>query len=164
MRPKLYKKSAVPNDKKQRLHTVFKNIIRKVETFDCSHHFNSSEKLSRTELQQAILSYLGNEISSFTWASEYKPKAETRDAIDIFGSKDNLSIVIEIDAHRADQVAKKFVSRSALLSEQCFIYIALCYPGTQKMSKPECIKYFGYCSTIAEAMGKLFAGFMIESD
>lgn len=61
-------------------------------------------------------------------------------------------VIIELDKHRADQVAKKFLARVALKSGQNLIYVALCYPGTVRMSIPECLKYFEYCSLVADSL------------
>ena len=61
------------------------------------------------------------------------------DSVDIFASDSvDWEIIIEIDAARADQVAKKIVSRFFHISEsveKAVIYIALCYPGTKRTSE-----------------------------
>ena len=73
-----------------------------------------------------------------------------------------------MDAHRADQVAKKFLSRSALFINENIIYLSLCYPGTNSMNKKECVKYFDYCSTISKILSdnssynKLYAGLILK--
>jgi hypothetical protein len=83
-------------------------------------------------------------------------KIQSNDRIDLLVrltiDDTDYSIAIEFDAARADQVAKKFVSRSALLQKENLIYIAYCYPGTKSMSLPEVIKYFGYMKIISESL------------
>ena len=71
-------------------------------------------------------------------------------------------MAIELDKNRADQVAKKFVSRMAILPTTTVYFISLCYPGTEMMNKSECAKYFGYCATLAHRMGSHYAGLIIE--
>ena len=93
---------------------------------------------------------------------EYSPHSGKRDSIDIFGSNKDICIVIELDKHRADQVAKKFLSRNSLLIDKNLFYISLCYPGTSNMNSSECIKYFGYCKKLSKRMGNEYAGFIIE--
>lgn len=102
-------------------------------------------------LQLDICDFLNLNYNEYTWETEYKPSSEYRDCVDIIGfsKTHNFKIVIELDAHRADQVAKKIVSRMALFIDENVIYLSLCYPGTKKMPKNECVKYFDYCSVIA---------------
>ena len=93
---------------------------------------------------------------------EHRPSSKNRDSIDIFGEGKGFVVAIELDKNRADQVAKKFVSRMAMLPPTKIYFISLCYPGTQNMNKPECRKYFSYCSTLALRMGNHYAGFIIN--
>jgi hypothetical protein len=76
------------------------------------------------------------------WRSPHIFTQERRDEVDIYGtfSSEDIesAVIIELDKWRADQVAKKFVSRFALTLEQPIIYIALCYGGTENMTKSEC--------------------------
>lgn len=92
-----------------------------------------------------------------SWEKEYRDeKKERYDRIDLFSEikECDLKLIIELDAHRADQVAKKFLSRQALFEGNNLIYISLCYPGTKSMSKNECMKYFDYCKIISNALNK----------
>jgi hypothetical protein len=83
--------------------------------------------------------------------------------IDIFGKSADRLIAIELDKNRADQVAKKFVSRMAALPSTVPVYfLSVCYPGTVRMNKTECVKYFGYCKTLALRMGSHYAGFLMQ--
>jgi hypothetical protein len=94
-------------------------------------------------------------LPNMNWRSPHRLTRERRDEVDIygtFGSEDNEgAVIIELDKWRADQIAKKFVSRFALTLESPLIYIALCYGGTNNMDKIECKKYFCYCASICSA-------------
>lgn len=117
-------------------------------------------------LQLDISDYLNVKFKKFKWDIEYKPSDSYKDSIDIIGLSDttNIKVIIELDAHRADQVAKKYLSRLALSISDNIVYLALCYPGTKSMSKNECLKYFEYCNIIASNLStissakKFFAG------
>jgi hypothetical protein len=119
-------------------------------------------KIIIDDFQRSLFKVLENKIPKFSWTIEYSPASNIKDTIDIFGKNSLMYIVIELDKHRADQVAKKFVSRSALLIDKSIFYISLCYPGTIRMNKGECIKYFGYCKELSTRMGNEYAGFIIE--
>lgn len=145
------------------------SIISAIEGVECKEYFSNHLGLSQSEqkiivakFQKAICSALESNITSTKWESEYRPSKSNRDSIDIFGSNESSVVAIELDKHRADQVAKKFVSRVAILPETKVYYISLCYPGTVNMSKPEAIKYFDYCSNLAKRMNNVYAGFIVE--
>ncbi len=120
-------------------------------------------------LQIEITEYLMEKFKLISWKMEYKPLINAKDSIDIYGLSEDgdFKIVIELDAHRADQVAKKFVSRSALFVNDNVIYLSVCYPGTKKMNKNECTKYFKYCSILSNALtgtsknSKLYGGLIL---
>jgi len=94
-----------------------------------------------------------------TWRAEHQLPTG-RDTIDIFGHG-FADVVIELDKSRADQVAKKFVSRSAMSVGKIYS-VSLCYPGTTHMNVPECIKYFGFCATLSKRIGNVYAGFIVQ--
>ncbi|WP_369855319.1 hypothetical protein [Candidatus Thalassolituus haligoni] len=146
------------------------SIISVIESVDCKEYFSnhlgksqSDQKVIVAGFQSAICDALAANIPSTKWELEYRPSKSSRDSVDIFGSDEYSVIAIELDKHRADQVAKKFVSRVAILPETKVYYISLCYPGTANMSKPEVIKYFGFCSNLAKRMDNVYAGFTVES-
>lgn len=146
------------------------SIISAIESVDCKEYFSnhlgqsqSDQKVIVSRFQSAICDALVANIPSAKWELEYCPSKSNRDSIDIFGSTASSVVAIELDKHRADQVAKKFVSRVAILPETKVYYISLCYPGTANMSKPEAIKYFGFCSNLANRMNNVYAGFTVES-
>jgi len=148
----------------------FQKIIMTLKGLDCSEYLNGfkSSSLSQKEqksrinnLQNFIVDILKNKHSSFDWKIEYKV-SEKRDSIDIYAEYKNKIIIIELDKWRADQVAKKIVSRTALLIDKNIGFISLCYAGTEKMNKSECIKYFEYGNTIQKKMNNFYAGLIIE--
>lgn len=108
-------------------------------------------------LQDEVCELLAEQCADYDWMIEYEPSEATKDRIDIYGrpkTNSDYSVVIELDTHRADQVAKKFLSRLALLIDKKIIYLSLCYPGTKKMSIKECEKYFKYCSIVSNEFTK----------
>ena len=65
------------------------------------------------------------------------------DKCDVFVETTHYIVIVELDATRADQVAKKMLSRYfyAEKSNKPTVYICLLYPGTDHMKPNECIKY-----------------------
>lgn len=95
--------------------------------------------------QIKLMSYLNDlKLTKDDWADEDKHSLRPeRDAIDIHCQSEH--IVIEIDTTRADQVAKKFLSRLVLWGLNSPInYVAILYPDTRN-GKPECEKFLHYC-------------------
>ena len=68
-----------------------------------------------------------------------------RDRCDVYAETDKYQILVEIDATRADQLAKKMLSRyyyaHATSQGKPTVYVCLLYPGTDSMNPNECIKY-----------------------
>jgi len=78
-----------------------------------------------------------NATTSYNWGN-------VRDSADIWADLGKYEMIVEIDATRADQVAKKMLSRfcySSLINKP-IIYVALLYQGTTSMNPEECKKYF----------------------
>lgn len=122
----------------------------------------SEQKLFVAGFQSLVTTTLKYSIQNVEWIIEFSPNLKNRDSIDIFGRGAGFVVVIEIDKPRADQVAKKFVSRIASFPSTKVYFVSLCYPGTKRMNKYECEKYFGYCSMLAIRTGNHYAGFIIE--
>ena len=144
-------------------------IISIIEGVDCKRYFSNHLRESQSEqktivsgFQKIIFQALAKDIPDVKWELEYRPSELSRDSVDIFGETNSFVVAIELDKHRADQVAKKIVSRMAILPDTRVYFISLCYPGTKNMSKPETIKYFGYCSNLAKRMNNIYAGFTVE--
>jgi len=70
-------------------------------------------------------------------------------------SQNTYNLVVEFDATRADQVAKKFLSRAAVLKNQQLIYMSFCYPRRKSMNRNEVLKYFDYQASLADSLGLL---------
>ena len=145
MKPKLYSSTENNCD-------THAELIACIIQVECSRFFNehlgksqSEQKIIVRDFQEYICNELTNNILEVNWQLEYVPSARKKDSVDIYGHNENIKIIIELDKHRADQVAKKFVSRSALFGDEPIVYISLCYPGTNNMNPSECIKYFDYC-------------------
>lgn len=102
------------------------------------HHFIK-------DFQNQLCDYL-NHNTNYTWSTEQKPKYRTEgDSIDILGVRPGCpDFIIEIDATRGDQVAKKLFSRIALwgiVKGATVKYVALLYPNTQVGGKAESEKF-----------------------
>ncbi len=146
-----------------------KSLVDAIGRIECSGFFSthleksqSDQKLLVSQFQKAATSTLIESIGEVKWSTEYNPSANNRDSVDIFGSCSEFVVVIELDKSRADQVAKKFVSRIALLPSDKVYFVSLCYPGTESMNTSECEKYFGYCSQLALRTRNHYAGFIIR--
>ena len=146
----------------------FKKIIDSLNNLDCEHYvkdlitFNQSEQKEKVQdLQHFIVKHLEKNHSNFEWQIEYKV-SENRDAIDIFGEKGHQILIIELDKWRADQVAKKLISRTAFMIDRKVGFISLCYAGTERMNKNECLKYFRYGNIVSTELNNYFAGMIIE--
>ena len=163
MKPRLHESTVCTKN------TDYSEIVSCISLFDCSQYFGehlgksqSEQKQIVRDFQKSICDELAQTLTHIDWRTEYSPNKEKRDAVDICGINNNVFVVIELDKHRADQVAKKFVSRTALFAGKLVIYISLCYPGTKAMNSSECIKYFGYCKQLSLRMKNEYAGFIIE--
>ena len=140
------------------------NAIANKSTPHISHIFNHIHYINRKnkddhgnienfqdDLCKALNSQ--NQTPGYKWYKEYKINSTkivvpqrfigVDDSVDILGhGGDNDPIcIIEIDASRADQVAKKILSRTALFGLlHPIIYVSLMYPDTQKGFN-QCIKH-----------------------
>jgi hypothetical protein len=146
-----------------------KSLVACIGSIECSQFFSTHLGKSQPEQKQLVAGFqsstastLGSAIQDVEWNLEYCPSSTNRDSIDIFGRGAGFVVVIELDKSRADQVAKKFISRIALLPSIKIYFVSLCYPGTDRMNSSECEKYFGYCSALALRTGNHYAGFIVE--
>lgn len=143
-------------------------LAKKIIDILSSFKYNSDIHKITDKLVTDVTEYLENDTSlqEFTWEIEYKPSKEYNDRIDLYGiSTQTHNIIIEFDAPRADQVAKKFISRAALFKNSKTIHIAICYPSDAKINRNECEKYFKYCSQLASLISNqnsetIFGGVM----
>lgn len=127
-------------------------------------------KLQVTDLQNGLKDYLETTFDDYQWQTEYKADINRKDSFDIYGYNKvlDMCIVVELDPHRADSIAKKFVSRLAMMVNNNLLYVAYLYPGTDKMPVNEAYKYLGDCETILDVLNtnsgikKQFLGFFLE--
>lgn len=167
MFPKIYENSGSNEDIMP--ENDYDLIVKTIESFDSSGFFSDhlnkdqgGQKTIVSKFQKSLLSKLQSIVPHIDWRMEHKPHNNTRDSIDIMGLANKFNVVIELDKHRADQVAKKFLSRTAILGKKNIFYIALCYPGTSRMNPNECVKYFKYCTILSRKLGNIFIGLIIE--
>lgn len=146
----------------------FEDILKSLDDLDCEIYVGQITELNQAQqkakiqgLQQFLFTILKTQRPDFNWKLEHQV-SEKRDSIDIYGDRDNYIVIIELDKWRADQVAKKLISRTALLIDKKIGFISLCYGGTEKMNKSECLKYFKYGKTIMFKLDNYYAGLIIE--
>lgn len=102
-----------------------------------------AQKLCQKGLFEKPLSNNGCEYPLYKSISEWNTVNDRADIrLEILGKE--YELIIEIDATRADQVAKKMMSRFcyAALIKKPIVYVALLYQGTKSMNSDECKKYF----------------------
>ena len=90
------------------------------------------------------------------------------DKCDVFVETERYVVIVELDATRADQVAKKMLSRYYYV-DKCSkptVYICLLYPGTEKMNINECIKYMNMGKDVLLSMNQAnqFIGALINGN
>ncbi len=105
---------------------------------------------------------------------EYHLGAEiigNRDRCDVYVKTPDYQIILEIDATRADQVAKKMLSRyfyaNKIAENKPTVYVCLLYPGTDSMNPNECIKYMNMGQELLLAMNpanRFVSGFLKEKN
>ncbi|MCE9544471.1 MAG: PD-(D/E)XK nuclease family protein [Planctomycetia bacterium] len=148
---------------------VLQLIVTCISGIECSRFF--SNHLDRTQSEQNCVVRAFQEIARLAladavpdieWKTEHCPNSHNRDRIDIFGQGAEFVVVIELDKARADQVAKKFLSRLAMLPPTKLYFLSLCYPGTKRMNERECKKYLAYCSELASRTRNHYAGLIID--
>ena len=123
-----------------------KGCIEKLRLSECKYEGHVWVEV----FQKNLAEILNGSSTGYTWDIENEHTGRSEgDRIDVYGFARNLpSWIIEIDATRADQVAKKILSRLALWGLKDPInYVAIMYPNTQK-GKNECEKYLRYGSDI----------------
>ena len=108
------------------------------------------KKQAVRNIQDEVCRVLRRDLSKFNWKTEAILSNKHNDRADILGSSADMQIIVELDATRADQVAKKTLSRLCLTKDKTIIYIPLLYPGTDKMVVMECKKYIEYGRDILE--------------
>ena len=135
---------------KAEVKTIINHIIDAARS-NCGYlrdHLNREDPNDHSYIelfQHRIRDYLA-ENTTYKWKVEHKRQRRIEeDSVDIMGTYNNQpSFIIEIDASRGDQVAKKLLSRIDLWGLQKPIhYIALLYPDTQygKVQSEKFVRY-----------------------
>jgi len=154
-----------------------KHVLAKFENMLYDNYFKKSK--TRPADQKTIVTTFQNDLRDILnlgpktefWTTEVQANETVKDRYDLSYkiTLDNLDyiVIIELDKCRADQISKKFVSRTAHTLGKPTIYFTLCYPGTKSMSYPECVKYIGYCEEISDKLNctkipRHFVGLLME--
>lgn len=145
---------------------IVDKIIERIKSADLSpmRNFVKYDRRKISQLQNNIIDSLKELNKSFS--GENKMCNDHGDSADIYGEIGDYCVIVEIDATRADQIAKKLVSRTALILEKKIIYIALCYPRGGKNALQEVKKYFVYCRSILLNIDSTssFTGLLIQGE
>lgn len=123
-----------------------------IESYLRKHNYSDIK-----EFQKKVLDYLKNHVPAYVWEIEHPWISGYSDRIDVFGENENEVCIIEIDASRADQVAKKMLSRFALWQmsgcKKKLSYVAILYPQISS-SRNECEKYIEFGNTLLKKLNK----------
>ena len=124
----------------------------------------------KTELQKLLVEEFELRLNTLEASEEYRLGAEicgNRDRCDVYVKTSEYQIILEIDATRADQVAKKMLSRyfyaNKIAESKPTVYICLLYPGTDSMNPNECVKYMNMGQELLLAMNpanRFISGFI----
>lgn len=137
------------------LVTLCKSIASEEALSHLTSHMNRTNKSDHKEVerfQACVCESLNNDAMSkgYRWKTEIINKSVIdNDRIDIWGKNKDERWIIEIDAARADQVAKKLFSRIAIWGKDKgpIKYVAVLYPHTQD-EVYQCKKYVRYGNDI----------------
>lgn len=118
------------------------------------------------DFQMRLVDALSTCIPEIVWEYEHRMNERLKDSIDIFGVSTSYVVIMELDKPRADQVAKKILSRIANYMDIPVLYVALCYPGTKSMNSNECRKYFSYGRNIMKRLNNnsMFMGCILDEN
>lgn len=148
------------------MNKIYQQLLNVLESFDYTRSFSiqGSKREKVKKLQNDLCGALKSAIRSMIWETEHNLSFDYNDSADIFGWDDKTQVIIELDTTRADQVAKKMLSRFYYCFDTPTIYISLLYPGTKRMNVHECEKYFKYGKKILAGINKntMFVGIILE--
>ena len=130
-----------------------------------------SIKEVKSNIIEPLIELLDEELGcsmQYTFSSEvshvYDDGSKSRDRYDIIGqSKDRPVIIVEVDTHRSDQMAKKVVSRIAMNSDKEVLYVCVLYPNTHingLQEIKECVKYIDYLKVLFSILSDPQKSFM----
>lgn len=145
---------------------IYQQLLDILDSFDYTSSFSiqGSKRDKVKKLQNDLCGALESTIRSMIWETEHNLSFDYNDSADIFGSNNNAQVIIELDTTRADQVAKKMLSRFYYCFDTPTIYVSLLYPGTKKMNVHECEKYFKYGKKLLAGINKntMFVGIILD--
>jgi hypothetical protein len=151
-------------------HNSLQIVIDGINSFDFSGFVGQIIGKSQIEqkdvvgrLRDALADHL-TKCTRYEFESEKTTSASNRDSFDILGAVNSIIVIIELDKTRADQVSKKFVSRTAEAkrSGKELFLISFCYGHTEGMNPSETYKYFSFCKTLAKEMKFSYASFVAD--
>jgi len=151
-----------------------KSVITVIKEINYDNHIKLLKKQKQKEKRGIVKQFqseLKDELNRIPelagWLEEEKISPESKDSLDLSFkiTLDSIPyrVIIELDASRGDQIAKKFVSRTSLTINDATIYFAFCYPGTEKMPDSDFKKILRCCQDITlklntETKPRLFVG------
>ena len=152
---------------------IFRTLCEIVQYYISQFCSQNKDEGSKRDAVRHFQNYLCDELTRRTgsgkWLKEYRhPTRTEKDKVDIYNQVNDYHWIIEIDASRADQVAKKAFSRFALYGTRGekipIFYVAIIYPGTKHMSPNEVIKFTNYGFDVSKTMNKnnMFYTIMID--
>lgn len=129
----------------------------------------------KSELQELLVDEFKKNLNFCEAQLEYplgtEVGANNRDRCDVYAKTSDYQIILELDATRADQVAKKMLSRYYYASKapdnKPTVYVCLLYPGTDSMNPNECVKYMNMGQDVLLAMNpanRFIGGFIREKN
>ena len=154
----------------QKVNDVMLEIVNK-----CKKCEKLGKKQVNEEIVEPLFKLLNEKLKDDGYSFEMEKVAgkskggsgtSRKDRYDIEGTSsdpDAPIIIIEIDTHRSDQIAKKVVSRVALNPDSKLLYIAVIYPNNHNKKvaeKKECEKYIAYTYTLFDLFKKPEKRFM----
>ncbi len=126
-----------PNENNREILSIIEKVLTKITVLELKATNSKSKYVSRLIKQEFEESEVKTNV-----CAEKKFLENNSDKIDIEIIYNEVIIIIEIDNLRADQVAKKVLSRTSSHSNQNLIYITYCYDSeSAKGHKDECLKY-----------------------
>ena len=132
---------------------------------------NKTTSDQKLELQKLLVGEFESKLNSCKafWEHPLGENCGNRDRCDVYANTPEYQIILELDATRADQVAKKMLSRyyyaNKTADNKPTVYICLLYPGTDSMNPNECVKYMNMGQEILLAMNpanRFIGGFINE--
>lgn len=137
------------------MNQTAKTIETVLGQFPFGNYTNKRNPGWKQQMQDDLLEELRKKVPTSSkkqqiqWDKEVRIYTGNGDRVDIYGDCiPDFQVIIEIDASRADQIAKKTASRFPKAIGCKTIYVAILYPRPDSSSKTECDKYCKYGKTL----------------